>query len=443
MMMGYNPFIYGRSLKSSEFVGRRKEIRTIFSRLLNGESTAVIGEPHSGKTSLIHYVASDSTRHTWLKGDSDRYFFVVLDGHSIPAGFTPKDFWREALKPLESLSINQEVRIQLKEVQRKNYEPHALGFLFDLLSDFDFCLVVLIDEFEILLHHSNFNNTEFFGCLRSWSTTKGSLCLIVASRLSLSDLNGYASEINPHGSPFFNNFAAVNLGALREKDIVRLLSRAVEKSGMVFDDRDYAYLIATGGKHPYCYQVAGSALFDAIVDGLVGDTRYQLASETFYERVVQHFDEVWGNLHDRTRTVLIMLSLIETCGAAGGQVFSFGEIEQIPRFRSELRLLERAGLAEKIGDGWQFDSEHLLLWQGERWRLASKGLVWWASDVVISQSREVKKYDEWLQAQRYRGLLTTAQWDKVKGLVAHVPISISGLVTTFVSELLKIPIKEV
>ena len=43
------PFIYGRPVRPGEFLNREAELRTIFNRLRNGESTAVVGEPHLAK----------------------------------------------------------------------------------------------------------------------------------------------------------------------------------------------------------------------------------------------------------------------------------------------------------------------------------------------------------------------------------------------------------
>jgi len=52
LMLASPPFIYGRPVRPGEFLNREAELRTIFNRLRNGESTAVVGEPHIGKRSL-------------------------------------------------------------------------------------------------------------------------------------------------------------------------------------------------------------------------------------------------------------------------------------------------------------------------------------------------------------------------------------------------------
>jgi ABC-type phosphate/phosphonate transport system ATPase subunit len=57
-----NPFLYGKPVPPARFVGRRDAVRTLFSRLYNGESTAIVGEPHIGKSSLLRYVMDDDVR---------------------------------------------------------------------------------------------------------------------------------------------------------------------------------------------------------------------------------------------------------------------------------------------------------------------------------------------------------------------------------------------
>ena len=46
-------FIYGRSVRPVEFLNRETELRTVFNRMRNCESTAIVGEPHIGKSSLL------------------------------------------------------------------------------------------------------------------------------------------------------------------------------------------------------------------------------------------------------------------------------------------------------------------------------------------------------------------------------------------------------
>ena len=49
-----NPFLYGKSVPPDRLIGRRDAVRTVFSRLANGESKALVGEPHIDNSSLLN-----------------------------------------------------------------------------------------------------------------------------------------------------------------------------------------------------------------------------------------------------------------------------------------------------------------------------------------------------------------------------------------------------
>ena len=44
----------------------RTRFRTLFGHLYNGESTAIVGEPHIGKSSMLRYMADAGVRAQWL-----------------------------------------------------------------------------------------------------------------------------------------------------------------------------------------------------------------------------------------------------------------------------------------------------------------------------------------------------------------------------------------
>jgi hypothetical protein len=119
----------------------------------------------------------------------------------------------------------------------------------------------------------------------------------------------------------------------------------------------------------------------------------------------------------------MILSLVELGGQALGRSFAYGEIEKADAFGPELRRLAERGLAEQVGQGWQFDWQHLLLWRGERWTVGAQAFTWWVRDVVIAGTRQVPAYDEWLINKRYLipGLLTQQQWDWLVGTVRKAP----------------------
>jgi hypothetical protein len=255
-------------------------------------------------------------------------------------------------------------------------------------------------------------------------------------------MNRRSEEYNPLGSPFFNHFIEVNLGPFSYKDVGVLLDTFLNGSGIQFNPTDRNFIVWLSGRHPFRMQLAGAALFDAISDGLEGEKRYAQTAEWFYERTKDHFSTLWRRyLTEADQTVMVIIGLVELGGVAQKRRFAFGEIEQSQRFAPELLRLEKLGLVEKIGKGWQWDKEHLLLWQGERWRVASNGFVGWLANVVIGGAREIPDFEQWLHDKEKVGyLLTRKQIELMGNLVKMMPQSVvSGagtLARQFVSELL-------
>jgi hypothetical protein len=235
---------------------------------------------------------------------------------------------------------------------------------------------------------------------------------VIASRLSVAEMNERGRGLLDTGSPFFNNVIEVRLPPFSEEIAQELLSRAGE--ALSPDDRRFVRRVA--GRHPFLLQAIAATLVE-----MRGEDRQVLAAERFYERISFHFDDLWNTLDDRTRTTAVILCLIELGGRALGRRFAYGELENVPAFGPELRNLARGGLAEKVGEGWQFDTDSLLLWRGERWTIGSQAFAWWVRDVIIAGTRRLPTYDDWLEQKRYRLLLTQEQWDRLLETVRNAP----------------------
>ena len=406
------PFIYGRPVRPGEFLNRETELRTIFNRLRNGESTAVVGEPHIGKSSLLLQLADEATQRAYLGEDARCLVVSLLDMHPIGNDYTPAAFWEEALEPLGEHPGHATTARRLKQAAEAGYARRPLERLFNHLGQRDRRLLLLLDEFERLLIHPNFQDPAFFALLRSLATRTGGLALVTASRLSVAQMNEQGRGLLDTGSPFFNNVIPVLLRPFDEATVDTLLDQAGK--ALSTDDRRFTRRVA--GRHPFLLQAMAAAMVET-----TGDDRQVRAAECFYERISFHFDDLWRTLDDRTRTTAVILSLVELGGRALGQDFAYGEIEKVDAFGPELRKLAKRGLAEQVGEGWQFDREHLLLWRGGRWTVGAQAFAWWVRDVIIAEARRVPTYDEWLAKKRYRFLLTQEQWDWLVGAVRNAP----------------------
>ncbi len=187
-----------------------------------------------------------------------------------------------------------------------------------------------------------------------------------------------------------------------------LLGKALAGTGVAFEVRDYDFLHAMTGGHPFLLQAAAGALYDAIVAGKQGDARYYEAGQMFYKQTKDHFADFWRHLDPQARTAATILCLAELQGRVPGQSFHTGDIGSLERFGAELSSLAEQGLVELWKkDGWHADWGNWVFWRGERWRVTSRRLVWWVSDQVLT--REKVDWEEWLDAQRYHGLLTAKE----------------------------------
>jgi hypothetical protein len=412
LKMTVSPFIYGRPVRPGEFLNPEPELRTIFNRLRNGESTAVVGEPHIGKTSLLLQLAGEATQRAYLGDDAHCLVVSSLDLHPISSGYTPVAFWEEALEPLREHPGQRTTSRNLKAAAQADYARRPLERLFNNLGGQGRRLVLLLDEFERLLSHPNFQDPAFFALLRSLATRTGGLALVTASRLAVAEVNERGRGLLHTGSPFFNNVIEVRLRPFDQETVDSLLNQA----GDALSPDDRRFVCRVVGCHPFLLQAMAATLVES-----TGDDRQAEAAERFYGRVSFHFDDLWYSLDDRTRTTAVILSLVELGGRALGKDFAYGEIENVEAFGPELRKLAERGLAERVSKGWQFDFENLLLWRGERWTVGAQAFAWWVRDVVVAETRRVPAYDEWLAKKHYRFLLTQEQWDWLLGTVRNMP----------------------
>jgi nucleoside phosphorylase len=400
---GPNPFVYGRPVQPNEFLDRESDLRTVFNRLRNGDSTAIVGEPHIGKTSLLMRLADEETQSHYLGDDVQRIMFSSLNLHYVSSDFSPTVFWEKTLRPLQKLSSQDGVAWRFEQPVRGGYPGDFLEGLFKYLHEHGQQLVLLLDEFDRLLRHPNFQ-FPFYATLRAIDAFP-SFSLALASRFALEELEERVHELPlSGGSPVFNNLIEVRLLPFDEKDVNTLLDQAGD--ALSVDDRFFIRFMA--GRHPYLVQAMAAALL-----GTTGEARYARAAELCYSQTCSHFNYLWRTLDDRARTTAIVLGLIELGRRKLGHGFDYGEIQSLSILGARLRDLARLGLAERASAEQRLSNTGCLLWQGERWTLGAQALTCWIYDVAIAETRLVPAYDEWLKNEGYRALLKRGQWDRL------------------------------
>jgi AAA+ ATPase superfamily predicted ATPase len=197
-----SPFLHGNPVPPEHFVGRRRELARILDRLASrGQSTAVLGEPRAGKTSLLEYLAS-VLRHS----DRDHVILSYLDSHTLDHGLDHAAFWERAFEPIDAedspLPADAPARKALDALRDSGFQTRKIKSLLTLLNAASIRVVLLIDEFDYLVQHCVQNPRVFFGSLRSITTlSRGALALVLASRRSLAFLEEIAQGAGYTGSP--------------------------------------------------------------------------------------------------------------------------------------------------------------------------------------------------------------------------------------------------
>jgi hypothetical protein len=254
-------------LKHSGFVGRDIEMGWLADKLgsLTPQNCNLIGEPRSGKTSLLYQVheqqiglpPGEKGLYVWVrlaelyKHDSLSFWRLLakkLCKEQVKAGLLPETitFPKDDVEELfEALDECLELLIEDTELER---------------------LVVLLDDFDLLVGENGIVKRDL-DWLRSLATRYGrSLAFVISSTDSLvkltDPLTGPADV-----SPFANLIHNLSLGLLDGAGAEMLCRQAAKNEQVPLSDADVAFLLAEAGGHPDLLKIACGYLFAARQDG--------------------------------------------------------------------------------------------------------------------------------------------------------------------------------
>ncbi|PID56384.1 hypothetical protein CSB45_11925 [candidate division KSB3 bacterium] len=423
------PFVHGRALRPKEFYNRDGELRRLVGRLATGQSAALIGQPHSGKTSFLNYVQDISARRKISGNTLDHCVFSYIDSQMLGHSFDQTAFWEQALRPLNALFVSsdtassapkQSIQKTVSELvqeekfilqhggipkaiessaiieaydtaKHNHFGTFTLEQLFQVIGREGRQFVLLLDEFDALLTHPVLNKTEFYGSLRSLCSRCSGFAMVLASRHSLELLNQETQKINPHGSPYFNVFTELRLGPLPEVYANAVINQAKRRFGSL----DRAFIAKTSGLHPFLLQTAASILWELHLQGKKGRDRYELAGDEMYRQTRSHFSDTWNTWSRAEQKVLTFLALAQINGIVGEHYFHWKRlIGNLSDYNAELRILRDTGTIVKTG--------------ASSWKLTQESFLWWWVDRLKSlvRERDSSDFDKWLCAQELDGMFT-------------------------------------
>ncbi len=309
-MLHHNPFIHGNPVVPDQLIGRKKELRQIVGRILTGQSSIITGSPRSGKTSVLEYLIAQD-KQAELYGDrAEQLIFSSLDAYTMPAEFDQPQFWEEALAPLKEHISTDNSASSLSETyqfcQDNKFGSFVLEKLIAQIRKKHWQLVIIIDGFDILLHHPILNRVEFFGGLRKLaSRSQGALTLVITSNASLTKLHQETQHYNLTGSPYFNFMGEIILGALDDLERDTLL----HQSDINFTENDISFIKGIAGGHPYLLQVAASVLWETYENKLEEGVRQKYVLQEFYLKVKDMLKGTWQSWDEETNKDVTSLAL--------------------------------------------------------------------------------------------------------------------------------------
>ncbi|MFN2251396.1 MAG: winged helix-turn-helix domain-containing protein [Anaerolineae bacterium] len=295
MTTSRNPFVLGKPIKDpADFYGREHELRELFESVVNMQPVAMVGEHRCGNTSILYQMLDPTVQQQYLPaGSTDDLLFVFVNAQLAAEG--PEAFHRRVARALKR--ADPDAGVDFDDVIDNFWIEDYL----EDLADRDKRLVLLLDEFEVLASFPASFWEWFRGLI-----TEYDMSIVAATRVELGEFRDEWGS----GSPFFNMFRSIYIGAFSPGDVDALLTDAAAESGVDFTPVRTA-IDELAGRFPYYVQVAGALFYEALRRGFEhgSDEQVTAVAREFRSRTEPHFEDIWAKLPDSERDALVWLAV--------------------------------------------------------------------------------------------------------------------------------------
>jgi hypothetical protein len=389
-----NPFGSKNPVRNESFFDRQWETSRLRDNILKGCSSIITAEPRTGKTSLLYRVQDKSL----YERAETHLNFRYLDAQ-IALGWDISSFWEYAFQEIKEIS--PALKEAYRSVALNKFNVFDIERILTLLEKSGICLVLLLDEFDNILHQPGLHKAEFYGGLRFLSTNYSSLALIIASRQSLEDLNILTLEFSRTSSPYFNFLEEISLNSFSHDDVNTFLNRP----NSYFDTEDLLFLERVSGGHPYFLQTCASYLWDAhekkIVDSVM---RRAQAGEQCFHQTDHILRDTWRTWNPYIQMAFTLAALDAMPPLLPNRQFDIYQLlKDRPSLAPEQRLLKNRGFLRpdsNLEGGFAPHSEIML------WFLAEE-----LTRLLRPENPDLKK---WLHDQEWEGLLKHGEKESIQ-----------------------------
>lgn len=400
-----NPFIPFQIATGEGFVNRAVEIQTIMERLAKGASSAIVGNPHIGKSSLLRRLYDPEITRPFL-AQPESYFFVESDFQLLKSNHTPNDFWRPVLEQIVFIGSQQVKATFQPLLKRKTFDEQILLSAFSYISRAKQRVVLLIDELDYLFNLPGFNTLDFLGPLRVLVMKSGGLAVVTASRLSVAELSAQAEKLKDQvrGSDLFNYLEEVPVGSFSPADVHAWLQQQNVSNPIIEE------ILLLAGQHPLLLQLAGELYSEA---DLSNDRIRSQLRANFIRKAEIQFQDVWDYLNPKAQVALVIFTLDQLNNRLpSGERFSLEQKERyLTWYDTEVARMVRQGTLETSATGAVYIGSQAFL----QWIFEHK--------IIGTRGEQLENFTQWLRGQQYKlgGLVTQEEIDWLQKVWQKIP----------------------
>jgi hypothetical protein len=245
-----NPFFYGGRIENpDDFVGRKAELRAIFSALATFSSgqaqhISVVGERRIGKSSLLYHV-TQTYQQQLSRPDCYRFVFADLEN---PQNHSLHGLLEFILRKLNLATSHHPSLSEFAEALEKLHDQKHI------------CPVVCLDEFEQLVNYKDEFPNHVYEAFRSLGSNN-KVAFLTASKTPLSDLILQSNMT----STFPNIFMQRPLKVFSQAEAMQLL----ERSSLPFSQSDKAEILRISECYPGKLQLIAGKAYSMLEDGSI------------------------------------------------------------------------------------------------------------------------------------------------------------------------------
>jgi len=278
--------------EAAKFFGREYLLLRFYSAIANRQSISLIGSRHSGKSSLLICACLAEIQERF-EVDLSRHIFMLLDLRGY-LHKTSNDFFH-----IVSEEIMRQGRKQAGlSLSLEGQGEDAFSKILEKVNEQEHFPVLLLDAFDNITLNPRFG-PEFLAFLRSHATMK-MVSYVTATLLPLNEV----SHQEVIGSPFFNIFHSIKVGALTREEARELVSIPAVYARMPFTEEEIAWTLKMAGRHPFFIQRTCSILFEEKLLAPQGSVDLQRIRKMAYRDLKPHFVDSWEHLSEPERLSL-------------------------------------------------------------------------------------------------------------------------------------------